>query len=67
MIAKKEFEKAKKKALVYFEKACITLTEEEKRKIEIADFGLDQIEKIGIQIITYVNTDPRIKRIPEVK
>ena len=57
MLSKDEFEMVKKQTLEFFKKAHIILTEEEKRKIEIADFGLDQIEKIGIQIITYVNTD----------
>lgn len=57
MITKEEFERIKRKALTYFEKAHIALTKEEMSKIEIADLGLGQIEKIGIQIITYVNTD----------
>ncbi|WP_036226425.1 D-lyxose/D-mannose family sugar isomerase [Mesoaciditoga lauensis] len=57
MITKEKYEIARKKALEYFEKAHIVLTEEEKKNIEIADFGLNQLEKIGLQIVTYVNTD----------
>lgn len=40
-----------------FEKAGIVITEREKKKIEIADFGLDKFEKFGLSILTYVNTD----------
>ena len=45
------------KALKYFEKANITITGDEKKRIEIADFGLNEIEKTGLEILTYVNTD----------
>lgn len=45
------------KALEYFEKAHIALTDEEKRNIEIADFGLNEFENTGLAIVTYVNTE----------
>lgn len=45
------------KALEYFKKAGIILTEEEKTRIEIADFGLNKSDEIGLQILTYVNTE----------
>lgn len=32
------------------------MTPEEKRKIEVADFGLNDIEVMGLQLVTYVNT-----------
>ncbi len=35
----------------------IILTKEEKNKIEIADFGLNNLEVSGLQLITYINTD----------
>ena len=38
-------------------KANIIITQQEKEKIEIADFGLNDIENIGIQVVVYVNTD----------
>ena len=46
-----------KKALPYYEKAGIALTEEEKENIEIADFGLNNVDKVGLQLVVYVNTD----------
>ena len=38
-------------------KANIIITQQEKENIEIADFGLHDIENIGIQVVVYVNTD----------
>ena len=52
-----EYERMVKKALAMYEKAGIILTDEEKARIEVADFGLDRVEKVGLQILTYINTD----------
>lgn len=49
-------EDAVKKALEYYEKASIVISEEEKGKVEVADFGLNELDKTGLEIITYVNT-----------
>ena len=46
-----------RKALAYFEKAHITLTETEKHSVEVADFGLGQVDKVGLQLVVYVNTE----------
>ncbi|RHW42773.1 D-lyxose/D-mannose family sugar isomerase [Neobacillus notoginsengisoli] len=54
---REEYEKIRARALEYFEKANIILTEEEKDKIEVADFGLGKVEETGLQLVTYVNTD----------
>jgi len=56
MLDKNQFESARLKAITYFKKAGIILTEEEKKSIEIADFGLSDLEKIGIEVLIYVNT-----------
>jgi D-lyxose ketol-isomerase len=57
MITKEQFEKARAAALDYFAKAGIVITEQEKDMIEVADFGLDDLENTGLELITYVNTD----------
>jgi D-lyxose ketol-isomerase len=57
MITRKEYDKAVERTIEYFEKACIVLTDGEKSRIEVADFGLSRLEKEGLQIVTYVNTD----------
>ena len=44
-------------ALEYFEKAHITLTEEEKANMEVADFGLGTVADVGLQLVVYINTD----------
>jgi D-lyxose ketol-isomerase len=40
-----------------FSRAGIVLTAEEQGRIEVADFGLGKLERVGLQVLTYVNTD----------
>ncbi len=54
---KSVYEKMQKRALEYYEKAGIVLTNDEKARIEVADFGLGAVEKVGLQILTYINTE----------
>jgi D-lyxose ketol-isomerase len=56
MISKQKYDEYTRRTLEYFEQAKIVLTEEEKKKIEVADFGLDDIEHTGLELITYLNT-----------
>jgi len=37
--------------------AGIVLTPSERAEIEVADFGLGQLEQIGLQLVVYVNTE----------
>lgn len=57
MITRKQYEDARKRTLEYLERAGIILTEDEKNRIEVADFGLGELENTGLQLITYVNTN----------
>lgn len=57
MLTKKEYSDAVNYTLKAFEEAGIVVTDEEKAKIEVADFGLGMVEKVGLQILTYVNTE----------
>ncbi len=50
------YEKYAALAIEYYNKAGIVLTEEEKKNIEVADLGLDDIEHIGLQLLVYINT-----------
>lgn len=54
---KSVYEKMRLSALQYYQKAGIVLTEEEKARIEVADFGLDMVEQVGLQLLTYINTE----------
>lgn len=57
MLTKKQYEDGVKYAIEAFEKAGIIITDEEKAKIEVADLGLGIVEKVGLQLLTYVNTE----------
>ena len=57
MITKKQYDESVAYTLDAFAKAGIAITDEEKGKIEVADFGLGMVEEIGLQILTYVNTE----------
>lgn len=47
----------RKAAAKWYENAGIILTPEEKEHIEIADFGLGKIDIVGLQAVTYINTE----------
>ena len=51
-----EMEVQVKKALEYYQKAGIVLTDYEKANIEVADFGLGRVNDVGLQLLTYINT-----------
>ena len=57
MISQDKKREVIEKSLEYFKKANIVITDEEKNNIEIADFGLNEIETTGLEILVYVNTD----------
>lgn len=52
-----EYENQKKEALRFYDKAGIVITESEAERIEVCDFGLDKVEEVGLQILTYINTE----------
>ena len=56
MMTKNVYDKARRMALEYFEKAGIILNEAEKAGIEVADFGLGDLYNTGLELVTYVNT-----------
>ena len=55
-MTKELYNQIKQKALAFFEKANIVLTDAEKEALEVADFGLGDVYNTGLEIITYVNT-----------
>lgn len=56
-MTRKEYDLQVEKALAYYEKAGIILTEEEKKNIEVADFGIGKVNELGLQLLVYVNTE----------
>jgi D-lyxose ketol-isomerase len=51
------FDEARARAHEYLERAGIVLTDQEAARIEVADFDLDELERTGLELVTYVNTD----------
>ena len=57
MITKSQKEKAQHRAAEMIRQAGITITDDEALKIEVADFGLSNLDKEGVQVLTLVQTD----------
>jgi D-lyxose ketol-isomerase len=48
---------ARAKAAAILARAGVVLTQREQDNIEVADFGLADLERTGLEIVVYVNTD----------
>jgi D-lyxose ketol-isomerase len=57
MISIEDLKIARNKAQKYLQRAGIVLTPAEVAAIEVADFGLGELESTGLELITYVNTE----------
>jgi D-lyxose ketol-isomerase len=57
MISANDYHKAVARSVEMLKTAGIVITPEEQARFEVADFGLDELEKTGLEIITYVNTE----------
>jgi D-lyxose ketol-isomerase len=57
MISAEEHREAQAYAVEQLEAAGIHLTGDERRAIEVADFGLGRLREIGLLVLVYVNTD----------
>lgn len=54
---KKVRENAVKRTVEFFKGAHIVITPAEIERIEVADFGMNNLDNIGLEILTYVNTE----------
>lgn len=57
LTTRQQYEEARKATLDMLSRVGIVLTPDEKERIEVADCGLNDLKTIGMQLITYVNTD----------
>ena len=57
MLSRAELERARERAAVALAEAGIVLTREERAAIEVTDFGLSDLERIGLGAVVYVNTE----------
>jgi len=53
----KDIEKTKAAAVVLLRKARIAVTQSERETMEVADLGLGDLKRVGIEIIVYENND----------
>jgi len=56
-LTKSQVAAAQQRAIGYLEKAGITITPEEQANVEVADLGLNDLERTGLEIVTYINND----------
>lgn len=56
MISQEVYARAVEEMCRYFDKAGIAITDEEKENLEVADFNLGDLDNVGLQVLTYVNT-----------
>ena len=57
MIKRSEVRTAQARAAEMLRKAAIVLAPKEVEDIEVAEFGLGELERTGLELIVYVNTD----------
>jgi D-lyxose ketol-isomerase len=57
MITRSEYERTIERSTAMLKQAGIIITPEERARLEVADFGLNELEKTGLEVLTYVNTD----------
>src|SRR5260370_337560 len=57
MLTREQLTQARARAREYLDRAGMVLTPEESEKIEVADFGLNELEVTGLELVVYVNTE----------
>ena len=56
VITKTQYADACQRAMQMLEQAAITITPEEKKNMQVAEYGLGMLEAIGLQLVVYLNT-----------
>lgn len=57
MIKRSEVRRAQARAREMLQKAGIVLTPDETENIEVAELGLGELERTGLELVVYINTD----------
>jgi D-lyxose ketol-isomerase len=57
MLTRSQVKQAQKRAEALLTEVGIALTPAERGQIEIAEFGLGELERTGLELVVYVNTD----------
>src|SRR4051812_40731127 len=57
MISREELHEAQRYTAGRLHEAGVVVSDEERERIEVADFGLGQLAETGLMLLVYVNTD----------
>lgn len=57
MITQQQCDTVVERSVRMLKHAGIVITPAERERFEVADFGLGELDKTGLQILTYVNTE----------
>ncbi|HEY0755744.1 MAG TPA: D-lyxose/D-mannose family sugar isomerase [Ktedonobacteraceae bacterium] len=57
MLTQKQIEQMQGRATQTLTEVGIVLTAQEQRQIEVVDFGLNDLERTGLQLVIYINND----------
>jgi D-lyxose ketol-isomerase len=57
MLTRSQARAAQERAAEMLKNVGIVLTPEERENVEIAEFGLNDLERTGLELVVYVNTD----------
>jgi D-lyxose ketol-isomerase len=56
VLTPEQIQDARRRAALMLEEAGFVLTDLERDSIEVADFGLSELEQTGLEVVVYVNT-----------
>ena len=57
MLTKEVYENARSRALEYLEAAGIVISSTEKASVQVAEYNMNDLDNIGLELVIYVNTD----------
>jgi D-lyxose ketol-isomerase len=57
VLTQEQIQDARQRAAQMLDEAGFVLTDEERNNIEVADFGLSDLEHTGLEVVVYVNTE----------
>ncbi len=57
MLTRELYEETRAKTLQYLKRAGIAVTRAEEGQIEVAEYGLGELDVTGLELLVYVNTD----------
>ena len=57
MLTRAQVEEARYRAGIMLAEAGVVLSVEERENLEVADFGLDDLERTGLELVVYENND----------